>query len=169
MEALKVLALCLLAAIVYGIVHDQITARVCIEYFTVFHPPIFHTQSPTMLGIGWGIAATWWVGALFSVPMILVSRAGSRPTLRASEVLPSIVWLLVAMGVCAMLSGITGFLLARQGVLSTDWLPFSYPPTLRNRLIADWWAHTAPYAAAFVGGIALCVITYRKRRRTVAQ
>ena len=135
MEALKIVALCIVAAIAYGIIHDQITARVCIEYFTVFHPPIFHTQSPTLLGIGWGIIATWWVGAFFSVPMILASRAGSRPTLRASELLPSIIWLLATMGACALLAGVTGYLLAREGVLNTDWLPFSYSPTMRNRLL----------------------------------
>ena len=150
MEALKIVALCIVAAIAYGIIHDQITARVCIEYFTVFHPPIFHTQSPALLGIGWGIIATWWVGAFFSVPMILASRAGSRPTLRAWELLPSVIWLLAGMGACALLAGVTGYLLAREGVLNTDWLPFSYSPTMRNRLLADWWAHTACYATAFI-------------------
>ena len=30
-EALRNVALCVLAAIVYGIAHDQVTARVCIE------------------------------------------------------------------------------------------------------------------------------------------
>ena len=59
MEAIKIAVMCIAAAIVYGIIHDQITARICVEYFTVFHPPIFHTQSPTLLGIGWGIVATW--------------------------------------------------------------------------------------------------------------
>jgi hypothetical protein len=169
MEALKIVALCIVAAIAYGIIHDLITARVCIEYFTVFHPPIFHTQSPTLLGIGWGIIATWWVGAFFSVPMILASRAGSRPTLRAWELLPSVIWLLAGMGACALLAGVTGYLLAREGVLNTDWLPFSCSPRMRNRLLADWWAHTASYAAAFIGGIALCAITYRKRRRAEGQ
>lgn len=71
MEALKIAATCVLAAILYGIIHDQFTARICIEYFTVFHPPIFDTQSPMLLGIGWGIIATWWVGAFFAVPIIL--------------------------------------------------------------------------------------------------
>jgi len=85
MEALKIAALCIVAAICYGIIHDQITARICVEYFTIFHPPIFHTQSPTLLGIGWGIVATWWVGAFFSVPLILAARAGARPTLQALE------------------------------------------------------------------------------------
>src|SRR5262249_4891791 len=101
MEALKIAATCVIAAILYGIVHDQVTARVCIEYFTIFHPPIFHTQSPTLLGIGWGIAATWWVGVLFAVPMILAARAGSRPVLRASDLLPSIASLLAVMAASA--------------------------------------------------------------------
>lgn len=163
MEALKIVVMCILAAIFYGIIHDQITARICLEYFTVFHPPIFRTQSPTLLGIGWGIVATWWVGAFFSVPMILVSRAGARPTLTASDVLPSILWLLASMAVCATLSGITGYVLAQRGTLDTDWLSFTDSPTMRYRFMADWWAHTASYAAAFVGGIVLCAITYRKR------
>ena len=66
-EFLKILLLCIAAAIVYGIVHDQFTACICLEYFTVFHPQIFPTQSPTLLAIGWGILATWWVGAFLGV------------------------------------------------------------------------------------------------------
>jgi hypothetical protein len=94
MEALKIAVTCVIAAVVYGIVHDQFTARICVEYFTIFHPPLFHTQSPTLLGIGWGIVATWWVAAFFAEPMILAVRAGRRPGLRASELLPSIAFLL---------------------------------------------------------------------------
>ena len=165
MEALKIAVTCVIAAILYGIVHDQFTARICIEYFTIFHPPIFHTQSPTLLAVGWGIVATWWVGVFFAVPMILAARAGSRPTLRASELVPSIVWLLASMAASAMLFGITGYVLARKGVLATDWLTFSASPAMRYRFMADWWAHTASYGAAFVGGVVLCVVTYRRRLR----
>ncbi|SRR6266550_6388902 len=125
MEALKIAVTCVIAAVLYGIVHDQFTARICIEYFTIFHPPIFHTQSPTLLGIGWGIVATWWVGVFFAVPMILAARAGSRPTLRASELLPSIESLLAFMAASAVLFGLTGYVLARKGVLATDWLSFA--------------------------------------------
>jgi hypothetical protein len=39
-EHLKIILACVAAAIIYGILHDQITARVCVEYFTVFHPPV---------------------------------------------------------------------------------------------------------------------------------
>jgi hypothetical protein len=34
-ESLKIVVLCIVAAIAYGILHDQVTARVCVEYFTI--------------------------------------------------------------------------------------------------------------------------------------
>ncbi len=58
MEELKIIILCLGAAVGYGIAHDQVTARVCVEYFTVGHPPVFQTDSPMLLGLGWGVLAT---------------------------------------------------------------------------------------------------------------
>jgi hypothetical protein len=163
MEALKIAFTCILAAVIYGIVHDQVTARICIEYFTVFHPPIFHTQSPTWLGMGWGIVATWWVGAFFSIPMIFAARAGSRPVLRAYELRRPIAWLLIIMACSAGLFGFVGYMLARHGVLDTSWLTLFASTADRYRFMADWWAHTASYASAFIGGIVLCVMTYRRR------
>jgi hypothetical protein len=164
-EAFKIAITCIAAAILYGIIHDQFTARICVEYFTIFHPPIFPTQSPTWLGIGWGIIATWWVGAFFSIPMILAARAGSHPVMRASEIRRPIGFLLVFMAVCAVVFGVLGYLLARKEVINTDWLSFSDSPTVRARFMADWWAHSASYAGAFVGGTIVCIVTYRKRTR----
>ncbi len=34
MQAVSIAALCIAAAVVSGILHDQVTARVCIEHFT---------------------------------------------------------------------------------------------------------------------------------------
>ena len=67
------------ASIVYGILHDQVTARVCVEYFTIGHPPVFNTNDPTLLAIGWGIIATWWVGLILGIPLAVAARAGNRP------------------------------------------------------------------------------------------
>jgi hypothetical protein len=63
MQKAKIILLSTVAAIAYGVIHDQITARLCVEYFAIAHPPLFHTTSPTVLGICWGIAATFAVGA----------------------------------------------------------------------------------------------------------
>jgi hypothetical protein len=35
MESLKIVLLCVGAAVTYGVLHDQVTARVCVEYFPI--------------------------------------------------------------------------------------------------------------------------------------
>jgi hypothetical protein len=74
--------------------------------------------------------------------------------------------LLVCMAASAVLFGIIGYVLARKGVLATDWLTFSDSPAMRWRFMADWWAHSASYGAAFIGGVVLCLVTYRRRLRS---
>jgi len=160
MQALKIIGACILAAIGYGIVHDQITARICVEYFSVFHPPILGgTQSPTLLAFGWGVIATWWVGVLLGVPLAVVARAGSWPRLTVSDLLPMIRTLLIVMAVCAILAGIAGYF---RGVVPPD-MRRVIEPELHRRFLADWWAHSASYASGFLGGIVLWILAFWKR------
>ena len=114
MASLKIILLCILAAIVYGILHDQVTARVCVEYFTVGHAPIFHTESPTLLAFGWGTIATWWVGLILGICAALMSRVGSWPNVDATNLIRPIAGLLVVMAVASLLVGITGYQLAKD-------------------------------------------------------
>ena len=162
MEALKIIGLCILAAIAYGIVHDQITARICVEYFTVFHPPILGgSQSPTLLALGWGVIATWWVGMLLGVPLAFVARLGSWPRLAASDLLPMIRTLLIIMAVCALIAGVTGYF---RGVMP-EYIAQLLPPERHRRFLADWWAHSASYGSGFVGGVVLWIVAFWKRLR----
>src|ERR1700742_3819758 len=100
MEFAKIILFCLAAAIVYGILHDQVTAHLCVEYFTVAHPQVFHTQSPFLLALGWGVIATWWVGLPLGILLAAVARLGTGHRLTLSDVRPWIVRLLIAMAVC---------------------------------------------------------------------
>lgn len=164
MESAKIILVCIGAAILYGIAHDQITARICVEYFTIFHPPIFATRSPTLLGLGWGIIATWWVGASLGVVLAIAARAGSRRKLTSMALVKPVGALLVLMAACALLSGIIGFFLARAHVVGPPaWVAAMLTPSAHSRFVADWWAHGASYLVGFVGGMALCVMQYRKR------
>ena len=79
MDTLKIVALCVGAAVLYGIAHDQVTARVCVEYLTIGHPRVFATESPTLLALGWGVIATWWVGLLLGFPLSFAALRGSKP------------------------------------------------------------------------------------------
>ena len=97
MESLKIVLLCILAAILYGILHDQVTARGCVEYFTIGHPPIFQTDDPTLIAFGWGVIATWWMGEILSIPAVLAARVGSWPKFSAANLLRPIGCLLIVM------------------------------------------------------------------------
>lgn len=164
MEFLKIVVFCVLAAIGYGILHDQITAHLCVEYFTIGHPPVFPTQSPFWLAIGWGIIATWWVGLPLGVLLAAAARWGSRAKRSLSDVRPLIVGLLMLMAVCAGIAGLVGAKLAVAGVIALPGSLARAIPTDRHvAFLADWWAHSASYLVGAVGG--LVVIFYVGVRR----
>ena len=168
MEFPKIVLLCIAAAIVYGIIHDQFTARICIEYFTVFHPAVFATKSPTLLALGWGVIATWWMGALLGMLLAIAARSGSRPKLSAAMLIEPIGKLLAVMAGCALAAGFAGFVLAEQGLVSPPlWVSHRLSPAVEARFMADWWAHNASYAVGFLGGIALCAVQFRKRAKSL--
>jgi hypothetical protein len=166
-ENLKIILLCVAAAIAYGVAHDQITARVCLEYFTVLHPPVFATQSPTALAFGWGVIATWWVGLFLGLLLALAARAGSRPKQTAAEQLRPIAKLLALMACCALCAGLVGFVLVSRGFLAEpEWITPAFSSCSYRAFVADQCAHTASYASGFFGVIVLCVLQYRKRIHT---
>jgi hypothetical protein len=165
-ESLKICFVSICAAILYGVTHDQITARVCLEYFTVFHPPIFETQSPTLLAFGWGVIATWWMGAFLGVLLAIAARVGSRPKLSAVDLFKPVGKLLGVMAGFASLAGFLGFILAQQNLVSPpQWVSERLPSVAHAGFMADWWAHSASYAVGVFGGIILCVLQYRRRAK----
>jgi hypothetical protein len=170
MQSLAIIALCIASAVVYGILHDQVTARVCAEYFTIGHPPVFATDSPALLGIGWGIIATWWAGLLLGIPLAVVARAGRRPRRSVRSLLRPIFTLLLAMGVCALLAGIAGFVLGSiEAIVLVDRLASRVPRDRHARFLADGGAHLASYIVGFIGGFAVIVRVWRSRRRGAPQ
>jgi len=166
MESVKIVLLCVVAAIVYGILHDQVTARVCVEYFTIGHSPVFATDSPTLLAIGWGIIATWWVGLVLGVPAAVAARVGSNPKLRAIELVRPIIVLMAIMGLCSVVAGIVGYFVAKAGGVGlVEPLASRLPVDRHNVFLADLWAHLAAYATGFLGGMTLCIWLVVKRWR----
>ena len=124
---MKIILLCIGSAIVYGILHDQVTARVCVEYFTIGHTPIFPTESPTLLALQFGVFGTWRMGLILGILAALASRFGSRPTLDAARLLRPIACLLIVMAIASLLAGITGYQLAKA---SSFVLPQPFGPRI---------------------------------------
>ncbi len=166
MAFLRIVALALVAAVAYGIAHDQVTARVCVEYFTVGHVRLIESESPTILGLFWGVVATWWVGLPLGLLLATAARLGKRPTLTATDLTQPLRWLLVIMYGCALVSGIVGFCLAQQDLIRLSGaLAERVPETQHARFLADAWAHSASYGTGLVGGVVLALKTFRRRGR----
>jgi hypothetical protein len=162
MEALKIVAMCLIAGALYGVMHDQVTTRVCVEYFTIYHPNVFHSQSPTLLALGWGVLATWWVSLLLGVLLAIAARAGSTPKAAMNDLAPKVLRLLIVMALCSFVAGISGYFLQGFGL---EYYATSIPKQIRHNFYADLWAHNMSYLSGFIGGIVLCVIVWRGRVR----
>ncbi len=165
-ESLKIILLCIVAAIVYGILHDQVTARVCVEYFTIGHTPIFSTESPTLLAFGWGILATWWVGLILGILAALASGVGAWPKLDVAQLVRPIIGLLIVMAVVSLLEGITGYRLAKaSGLVLPEPFGHRIPKAHHCLFFADSLAHLASYLVGVIGGLILCLQVLVQRRR----
>lgn len=167
-EGLKIVVLSVLAAVTYGIVHDNITTRICVEYFTVFHPRIAWVgESPTALAFYWGVVATWWMGVGLGVPLACFARWGKPPKVTARQHVKPIGFVLMAMGIGACIMGTTGYIRATSGsvALSEPW-ESRIPVEKHPNFLADLWAHNTAYVIGFVGGVCLWGWTVRLRNQS---
>ncbi len=164
-NALAIVVIFTVAATVYGILHDQVTVRICLEYFTVFHPPIFGNQSPTMLAVLWGITATWWIGAFLGCLMAFAACAGQAPMKQARSLILPVLKLLMLMAICAILAGSVGYVLVDSKTTTlSDQYAHLLPPEMYARFAADAWAHNASYLAGLFGGCVIIINSWKSRR-----
>lgn len=162
----QIVLLSVLAACSYGVIHDQITARLCLEYFTVAHPPLFHTTSPTLLALCWGVAATAGIGAALGVVLGLVSQSSGEVPYALSSLGRSLLVLLVVTGAAAFTAALVGYQLSRRGFISIPAdLARTIPENQHDRFMAVWFAHGASYLVGLGGGALLCFWVWRSRGR----
>ena len=166
-EAIRIVLFATFAAIVYGILHDQVTAHLCVEYFTIAHPPVFPTESPFLLALGWGVIATWWVGLPLGLGLAAAARLGTAPRLGLGDVRRPIVILMIATALAAFLAGVAGAILVAAGAAPVpgDWAAV-IPPDRHAAFSAAAWAHAASYAAGAFGGLIVIGLTVRRRLRS---
>ena len=169
-EALKIILLSMAATTIYGVLHDQVTAHLCVEYFTVAHPMIIPTRSPFLLAIFWGVLATWWVGFFLGAALAVAAQVGPAPKLRAADLTLPILAVMILSGVAALLAGAVGATLMAHGLVSLDgWLAEAIPADRHAVFFADASAHMTSYAAGGLGGLAVIALTIRRRVRAPVQ
>ncbi len=166
MKSIAIILMCVVTCVVYGIIHDQITARICVEYFTIGHPPVFGTDDPTLLGLGWGLIATWWVGVLIGVPLATACRAGSWPKREPRTLWRPLIRLAIVSFIIAVVAGLVGWTAASKGgVFLVGTIADRVPSDRHVPYLVDLWAHSASYLVGFFGGMVLIVFVLLGRQR----
>jgi hypothetical protein len=121
---------CVIAGL-YGAIHDQISYSVSPEYFDAFKfiqfsiPWTLWNRVGAAL-VGW--SATWWMGLIIGVPVLLVARL--LPTTRAYVRESLIAFAVVALTALAI--GLGALAVARATITAENVRSFWYPATLRD-------------------------------------
>jgi len=144
-----------------GIAIDLVTANVAVEWFSVHHPRIVPTDNPWALALVWGIAASWWFGAISGVVVATVNHRRPHP-LEPGQILR---WVRIA---CAAL-----WLVMMAIVLAVLTAAFTLVPAEKRgptfdhdaRLIAVALAHQSEYVLGAIALLVIAVLTWRSRPR----
>ncbi|MFW6061354.1 MAG: hypothetical protein ACOC93_00950 [Planctomycetota bacterium] len=164
------LLLSVAAAIVYGIVNDQITVTLSPHYFVYYKgglEAVGYNWAETPLQLRWqavgvGVRATWWMGLIIGAVVLLVNSYPRRwpalPVRQLARLLPAVLVLTASL---AAMAGLIGYL------RPADWIR-DYPPITVgdvNRFGAAWMIH----AGGYLGGLAATAWAaqhlLRRRRR----
>ena len=169
MSVLRIVGFVTVPMIGYGIAHDQVTARVSIEYFTIGHPPLIPTENPTLIALAWGVLATWWVALPAGIIVAVVARVGGWQKLTWADLRrPAVIYILTTGIVCAI-AGVIGYIAASRGwVWLLEPMASAVPVDRHTRFLANLWAHTAAYIMGVVGTLVLSgwvLITRRRQTR----
>lgn len=150
----------------YGMIQDQVSARLCPEYFTVLHHPIPGLTDPTLLGLAWGFLASAGGGIAMGYAAGLAATLGTQPPLTARELVRPLLLTVLAVGVATAVTGLAvAHVTGLFGVRLDPALDPHVPPDRRRGLVIVACYHVTAYAAAVVGSVALCVWVGCERAR----
>ena len=167
LQSLKIFLFVALSVIGYGIVHDQVTARICIEYFTVAHEPtLVDSDSPTIVGLAWGVYSTWWVGVVVGVASAVRAQVGSWPRVSFGQMIKPGGYLVLAIAIASLIAGTLAFALAEFEVIRLG-PPMSaaMEPSKHSGFLSDRWSHRAAHAVGLLGGSGICAGIWLVRKR----
>lgn len=167
LQCLKIFLFVSLSVIGYGIVHDQVTARICIEYFTIAHEPtLVDSDSPTIVGLVWGIYSTWWVGVVFGCASALLAQVGPWPRVSFRQMLKPVGYLVLAIAIASLVAGALAFVLAEFGAIKLGHpMSVAIENSKQTGFLVDRWSHRAAHAVGLLGGSGICAGLWLVRKR----
>lgn len=165
---LRIVLLCSFALIGYACIQDQISVRLCPEYFTLAHPalpaPFDRTYPPTLLALVWGFLAGLPGGIALGIPVALASSLGPFPKLSAQNLRRPILFvLLFAAAVTLITVGSSLYNAGIIGITIADPWKSAIPPGRHIAFFVVACAHFGTYTSILVAGLGLCLWIVRHR------
>jgi hypothetical protein len=153
----RILQIGIIAEVLYGMIQDQFSARLCPEYFTVAHPRIVGLTDPTLLGITWGFLGAWWGGAILGAVVGFAARLGKRPKLSPRDLaLPFLLLLIGQLAITVAAGWYATVEVTEPGFRIIEPLASHIPPERHHACFIVSRMHQGTYLSAIVGGCLLC-------------
>jgi hypothetical protein len=157
-ESLKIILPVMAVAIAYGVMLDQITIRVCPEYFTVARAPIFRSDSPILMAFGWGLKDMWWDGLAAGILFALAARAGFPEKLTWRRFVRPALVLLLIVAASALLAGVAGYWMSSAGEIpSVQAWGLMLSVVEQRAFMADVFAHAISYLVGGAGSVIIAL------------
>jgi hypothetical protein len=162
---LRVILLSSVAMISYATLQDQVSARLCPEYFTIGHPPIRGLSDPMLLGLAWGFLAGFPGGLALGIPLSLVATLGSLPQLPPRSLVRPILVFVAGVALATLIAGASGAYNAAvvNIAIREPWAEL-IPAARHRQFFAVACAHFGTYLGGVVMGVGVCGWVVRQRR-----
>lgn len=160
-EALRIIGLTVLAAAIFGFLHDSVTARISLAYFTVGHDMPFQTTNPNLVALIWGVVATWWLALPLGIMIAACALVGRRPTVTWRELRQPLALLVTAGLVISWLVGVHAYLTSS----AAQWADHEYGGDNGHRNYVCYQMHTASYIAMPSLTLVLGALLLRRRAK----
>lgn len=159
----KIIGMGVVAAILYGVIHDLITTQIDFSYFSNLYfthhgvytarhfPFVYNSESRVLYALLWGTIATWWVG----LPIGGLSALSARISSNAPKNAPKMDWRDFVYPVAILLGANLAIALATGGA--------TYLTSGGNSLDTVAAMHNSSYLFGILGGVLLPQYVYSSR------
>ena len=128
-KVILTVAACSVMAGVYGIIHDQITITVSLDYFRYFkgleYIPVTYRAGAAY--IGW--ISTWWVGFFASLIMVVITLLKTRSEHFVRIILLRCVKIMCVAAGLGLIAGVFGYLFPLE---NNVWFGFLFPMQIKH-------------------------------------